>query len=165
MNSTTSGDFATTTETTTAANSTDSSTTVTAIADTTALTTDTTTTELTTSSAEFTLSSETTEAATTTTTSNKAAASCSSGFPADHSCNVFRQYTGPGTFIKDIDGSYTLDECVQFCVDDPTCNIFAYGSTFCELWSGTTFVFTGQQTSGFSWYELDFFCVEKAPEP
>ncbi|KAH7240045.1 uncharacterized protein BKA55DRAFT_693591 [Fusarium redolens] len=140
----------------------------TAITDTTSLATDTATTGLetsstvpTTSSAELISSTETTTAAATTTTSANSAPRCPGGFPSDSSCGVSQQYTGAGTYIKDIDGTYTLDECVQFCIDDPTCSLFAHGDSFCELWNGD-YASTGVSVS-WSWYELDCFCVEKAP--
>ncbi|KAI7762635.1 hypothetical protein LZL87_008981 [Fusarium oxysporum] len=146
------------------------SATATATTDTASLATDTATTELetsstapTTSSAELTLSTETTTAAATTTTAAESAPSCPGGFPSDSSCGVSKQYTATGPYIRDIDGTYTLDECLQFCIDDPTCNLFAHAATLCELWNGD-YATTGSSVD-FSWYELHCFCVEKAPEP
>ncbi|WKT51459.1 hypothetical protein QSH57_016429 [Fusarium oxysporum f. sp. vasinfectum] len=115
----------------------------TATTDTTILTSETATTELetsstvpTTSSAALTSSTETTTAAATTTTIATSAPRCPGGFPSGSSCGVSKQYVGTGSYIKDIDGTYTLDECLQFCIDHPTCNLFAYAASWCELWNG-----------------------------
>ncbi|KAG7424669.1 hypothetical protein Forpi1262_v014108 [Fusarium oxysporum f. sp. raphani] len=149
---------------------TDTAITNTATMDTIILTSETATTELetsstvlTTSSAALTSSTETTTAAATTTTIATSAPSCPGGFPSGSSCGVSKQYIGTGSYIKDIDGTYTLDECLQFCIDHPTCNLFAYAATWCELWNGE-YATTGSSVN-FSWYELDCFCVERAPEP
>ncbi|PCD26266.1 hypothetical protein AU210_012697 [Fusarium oxysporum f. sp. radicis-cucumerinum] len=149
---------------------TDTAITNTATMDTTILTSETATTELetsstvpTTSSAALTSSTETTTAAATTTTIATSAPSCPGGFPSGSSCGVSKQYVGTGSYIKDIDGTHTLDECLQFCIDHRTCNLFAYAATWCELWNGE-YATTGSSVN-FSWYELDYFCVERAPEP
>ncbi|KAF5689861.1 hypothetical protein FDENT_4175 [Fusarium denticulatum] len=109
----------------------------TATTDTTALATNTVTTEpeasSTASSAELATSTETTAAAATTTT---AAFGCPGGFPSGSSCGITKQYNGGGSYIKDVGGTYSVEECLQFCIDDDTCTFFAHGSNFCELWTG-----------------------------
>ncbi|KAK2124487.1 hypothetical protein NOF04DRAFT_1348277 [Fusarium oxysporum II5] len=142
---------------------TDTAITNTATMDTTILTSETATTELetsstvpTTSSAALTSSTETTTAAATTTTIATSAPSCPGGFPSGSSCGVSKQYVGTGSYIKDIDGTYTLGECLQFCIDHPTCNLFAYAATWCELWNGE------YATTGSS---VNFSCRRKFPRP
>ncbi|KAF5641452.1 uncharacterized protein FTJAE_4104 [Fusarium tjaetaba] len=129
----------------------------TATTGTTAITTDTATTELeasstvlTTSSAELASTTETTTAAATSTT---AALGCPGGFPADHSCGVFKQYSGGGqNYIKDYSGAYSVEECMQFCIDDDTCTLINHSSYFCELWTGD--LITNGLSAAWSWYEL-----------
>ncbi|RBR19825.1 hypothetical protein FVER53590_25120 [Fusarium verticillioides] len=144
--------------------------------DTTSLTTDTATSDtassntanteleasstvLTTPSAELASTTETTTAAVTTTT---AAFDCPDGFPTDHSCGIFQQYTGgEQNYIKDYSGAYSVEECVQFCIDDDVCTLINHLSYFCELWTGD-FVTNGLSAT-WSWYALGCFCVERAP--
>ncbi|KAM5521752.1 F-box domain-containing protein [Fusarium oxysporum f. sp. phaseoli] len=145
---------------------TDTAITNTATMDTTILTSETATTELetsstvlTTSSAALTSSTETTTAAATTTTIATSAPSCPGGFPSGSSCGVSKQYIGTGSYIKDIDGTYTLDECLQFCIDHPTCNLFAYAATWCELWNGE-YATTGSSVNFSCTYEWSSLPVE-----
>ncbi|KAF5588635.1 hypothetical protein FPANT_6553 [Fusarium pseudoanthophilum] len=113
---------------------TDTATTDTATSDTATTELEASPTVLTTSSAELASTTETTTAAATTTT---AAFGCPGGFPADHSCGVFQQYTGGGqNYIKDYSGTYSVEECMQFCIDDDTCTLINHSSYFCELWTG-----------------------------
>ncbi|KAF4962220.1 hypothetical protein FSARC_9689 [Fusarium sarcochroum] len=117
---------------------------------------------MTASPTELTATTSTTAYITAKTTSANSAPSCPVDFPSDSSCGVYVQYTGQGTYLKDISGTRAVDECVQFCIDQPTCNLFAHGDAFCELWSGKHHS-TGNTTT-WSWYELDWFCVKRKPQ-
>ncbi|KAF9773465.1 hypothetical protein IL306_008706 [Fusarium sp. DS 682] len=123
--------------------------------------TDATTIELETSSAELTSSTETTTAAATTTASPGITYQCPGGFPSGPKCGVKEDQSGSGvTYLGIQIGSFTLDECVQFCIDTPNCDYFAWqdlpNDAFCEFWSGT-FASQGRVQS-WAWYEMDCFC-------